>query len=31
MITHRLDHLNLNTPCNNGDQPRQSTVSSKIN
>lgn len=27
MITHRLDHLSLNTSCNNGDQPRQSTVS----
>ncbi|XP_022183037.1 polyadenylate-binding protein-interacting protein 2B [Myzus persicae] len=25
MIAHRLDHLNLNTSCNNGDQPRQST------
>jgi len=25
MMTHRLDHLSLNTSCNNGDQPRQST------
>ncbi|VVC42253.1 Ataxin-2, C-terminal [Cinara cedri] len=24
-LNHRLDHLSLNSPCNNGDQPRQST------
>lgn len=25
MMTHRLDHMSLNTSCNSNDQPRQST------